>query len=405
MYNKSRLFIASCLALVTTAFAFSIRAGILNELGIDMELNKVQLGFLNQMAFFGFPAATIIGGYLYNVIGAKKMIWLAFIFHAIGIVSTIIAPNYIVLLFSSFFIGFANGTVEAACNPLVASMYKENQTTMLNRFHVWFPGGVAIGALLSYFMGVQMGVSWQVQIALMLVPTIIYGFLFWGQHFPKGEEAGEQSVGSNIKGMLNPLFFFMLGCMILTANTELSTQQWIEFLLKVSSSIHPLLILALITGLMGLGRLFAGPVVHSLNPIGVLFFSAIIAFGAIFLMSKAEGNLVYVSAVLFAIGVCYFWPTMLGFVAEYIPKSGALGLSIIGGMGMLATGIMQPIVGAWIQKGEAIAKSKDLVDDAAQLVAGQYALTNLVYFPAILIVAFGILFVMRGKLEEQRTKH
>jgi MFS family permease len=403
MYSKSRLFTASCFALVTTAFAFAIRAGILSELSTKLNLNDTQLGYINQMAILGFPIATMIGGYLYNVLGAKKMIWVAFISHLIGIVSTIFAGSFGVLLISNFFIGFANGSVEAACNPLVASMYKDNQTTMLNRFHVWFPGGIFLGALISQFL-TGAGASWQVQVAVMLIPMVIYGYLFMGQHFPKGEEAGEASLGSNLKGIFTPLYIFMLLCMVLTANAELSTQQWIERLLGAASG-QPMLVLAMVTGLMAVGRFFAGPVVHRLNPIGVLFISAIIACLGIFLMSKAEGGMVYVSAILFAIGVCYFWPTMLGFVAEYIPKSGALGLSLIGGVGMFATGIMQPIVGGWIDSARNKATAAGLTGDAAELAAGQYALSNLMIFPAILILAFGILFVMRGKLEEQRVKH
>jgi MFS family permease len=404
MYNKSRLFIASCFALVTTAFAFAIRAGILSELSTKLNLNDTQLGYINQMAILGFPIATMVGGYLYNVLGAKKMIWVAFISHLVGIVSTIFAGSFGVLLVSNFFIGFANGSVEAACNPLVAGMYKNNQTTMLNRFHVWFPGGIFLGALLSQFL-TGAGATWQMQVAVMLIPMAIYGYLFMGQHFPKGEEAGEASLSSNLKGIFTPLYIFMLVCMVLTANAELSTQQWIERLLGAASG-KPMLVLAMVTGLMAVGRFFAGPVVHRLNPIGVLFISAIIACLGIFLMSKTDGGvMVYVSAILFAIGVCYFWPTMLGFVAEYIPKSGAMGLSLIGGVGMFATGIMQPIVGGWIDSARNKATASGLTGDAAELAAGQYALSNLMIFPAILIVAFGILFFMRGKLEEQRAKH
>ncbi len=404
MYSKSRLFIASCFALVTTAFAFAIRAGILSELSTKLNLNDTQLGYINQMAILGFPIATMVGGYLYNVLGAKKMIWVAFVSHLVGIVSTIFAGSFGVLLISNFFIGFANGSVEAACNPLVAGMYKNNQTTMLNRFHVWFPGGIFLGALISQFL-TGAGATWQMQVAVMLIPMAIYGYLFMGQHFPKGEEAGEASLGSNLKGIFTPLYIFMLLCMVLTANAELSTQQWIERLLGAASG-QPMLVLAMVTGLMAVGRFFAGPVVHRLNPIGVLFISAIIACLGIFLMSKTDGGvMVYVSAILFAIGVCYFWPTMLGFVAEYIPKSGAMGLSLIGGVGMFATGIMQPVVGGWIDSARNKATASGLTGDAAELAAGQYALSNLMIFPAILIVAFGILFFMRGKLEEQRTKH
>jgi len=320
--NRSRLFTASCLALVVTAMTFAIRAGILNELGTDFGLSNTELGWVNSMAFLGFPIATIFGGFLYNILGAKKLMLLAFISHLLGLVLTIFAGGFWGLLISTFLIGFANGTVEAACNPMIADMYYDNQTTMLNKFHVWFPGGIVIGALVAYFMG-NAGIGWQIQIGVMLIPTFIYGFLFFGQEFPKMENM-ETDTGVNLKKMFTtPLYVFMIFCMTLTATTELGTQQWVEKILG-NAGAHPMLILVLVTGLMAVGRSFAGPVVHRINPVGILLGSSIIATIGIGLMSVATGGMVYLAAVIFAIGVMYFWPTMIDFVGEYMPETGPL---------------------------------------------------------------------------------
>lgn len=397
--NKNRLFLASCISLVVTAMTFAIRAGILGQLGNDFGLSDTQLGFVNSMAFWGFPVATIFGGLVYNTVGPKKLMVIAFVSHLLGILLTIFAGGFWTLLISTFFIGFANGSVEAACNPLIADMYSKKRTIMLNKFHVWFPGGIVIGALLSKFM-TDASLSWQLQIAAMLIPTLLYGFLFFAQKFPKNENiVSDTSI--NIKNLLAPLFLFMVICMTLTATTELGTQQWVERILG-NSGASPMLILAMITGLMAVGRYFAGPIIHKFNPPGVLWISSIIAAIAIYLMSTATGNMVYVSAILFAIGVMYFWPTMIGFVSEYIPKSGALGMSIIGGAGMFATGIWQPVIGSWLDKARDTALASGLTAEQAELVAGQTTLGNIVYFPIILIVLFGILFFNRKKLEALR---
>jgi fucose permease len=240
--------------------------------------------------------------------------------------------------------------------------------------------------------------GWQLQIAVMLVPCIAYAALFWGQKFPEAEQAGQTSVSANLAGMLNPLFFFMVFCMVLTANTELSTQQWVGFLLKQSGA-QPMLVLALTTGLMAVGRYFAGPVIHRFNPTGVLWGSAIVAALGIYLLSITTGPVTYLAAIMFAVGVCYFWPTMLGFVGESIPSSGALGMSLVGGAGMLATGIAQPIVGGWLDAAKTQATAQGLSGDAAELVAGQATLQHLLTFPLILIVAFGALwfYMRKGK--------
>lgn len=398
--NRGRLFNASCIALAVTAMTFAIRAGILSQLGTDFGLSDTQLGWVNSMAFWGFPLATIFGGLLYNVLGARRLMWLAFISHLIGLVMTIYAGGFWGLLISTFLIGFANGTVEAACNPMIADMYYDNQTTMLNRFHVWFPGGIVIGSLVSQFMtGMDMG--WQLQIAIMIIPTLIYGALIFGQEFPESENI-ETSTSTNIQNLLTPLFLFMALCMTLTATTELGTQQWVERILGKAGA-SPMLVLALVTGLMAVGRYFAGPIVHRLNPVGVLFISSIIATLGIFLMSSATGGMVYVAAILFAIGVMYFWPTMIGFVGEYLPKTGPLGMSLIGGAGMFATGIWQPVIGGWLDSARETAIASGATADAADLVAGQATLSNIAIFPAILIVLFGILFMNRKKLEERRV--
>ncbi len=398
--NKNRLFIAACISLIVTAMTFAIRAGILGQLGTDFALSDTELGFVNSMAFLGFPVATVFGGLLYNSVGARTLMIIAFISHLLGLVLTIFAGGFWTLLISTFFIGFANGSVEAACNPLVADMYTQNRTTMLNKFHVWFPGGIVIGALVSKFM-TDFGLGWKLQIAIMIIPTIIYGVLFLGQKFPKNENmVADTKV--NIKSLLSPLFIFMLVCMTLTATTELGTQQWVEKILG-STGANPMLILAMVTGLMAVGRYFAGPIIHRLNPPGVLLVSSIIAAVAIYLMSSATGGMVYVAAILFAIGVCYFWPTMIGFISEYAPKTGALGMSLIGGAGMLATSIWQPVIGSWLDKAKAAAVESGATVEVAELMAGQKTLSNIAIFPMVLVVLFGILYTQRKKLEAKRV--
>ena len=398
--SKKILFNASCIALIVTAMTFAIRAGILVELGNDFNLNNTQLGWINSMAFWGFPVATIFGGLLYNYFGPKKLLVAAFLSHLVGLVMTIYADGFTTLLISSFLIGFANGSVEAACNPLIADMYSNSRTTMLNKFHVWFTGGIVIGALATNFMN-SFGLGWQLKIAIMILPTLIYGYMFFKALFPKSENI-DTDTSNNIKSLFTPLFIFVAVCMTLTATTELGTQQWLQPLLEKSGA-SPMLILAMVTGIMAVGRYFAGPIVHKLNPIGVLFMSAIVSTVAIYMMSIVDGTMLYGASILFAFGVCYFWPTMIGFVSEYMPKTGALGMSLVGGMGMFATGIWNPIIGSWIDTNTQTALDSGLTQDLAEIAAGKATLGNMTYFPLILIVFFGILFLNRKNLEKLRV--
>jgi MFS family permease len=232
----------------------------------------------------------------------------------------------------------------------------------------------------------------------MLIPTAIYGYLIFTTPFPKSANI-ETSTGTNIRHLFTPLYLFMIVCMTLTATTELGTQQWVGRVLSETGA-HPMILLALSTGLMALGRQFAGPLVHRLHAVGVLFVSAILAAAGLYLLSIATGAMVYVAIIVFAIGVCYFWPCMIGFVSEYIPKTGALGMSLLGGAGMFAVSIWNPVIGGWIDASRAAAATTMTDPSAIELAAGQATLTKMTLFPVILIVAFGILFAMRSRLEK-----
>ncbi|TFV93245.1 MFS transporter [Algoriphagus kandeliae] len=390
--NRTALFNASCLALITTAFTFAIRAGILPQLGEDFGLTAEQLGFINSMWFLGFPISMILGGLFYHKLGPKVIMNIAFVTHTIGILMTIYAGGYTTLLISTLFIGFGNGCTEAACNPMIADMYTGvKMNKMLNRFHMWFPGGIVLGSLISKFM-TDAGMGWQPQIWVMMIPTIAYAVLFFGKAFPKPHVEAATSISSNIKAMISPLYIFLFICMSITAITEFGTQQWANVVLD-SSGASGMLILALTTGVMAVARFFAGPVVGKLGQTGVLLSGAVLAAIGTYMFSVVTGPVAYVAAVVFALGVAYFWPVMVGAVAQRVPLSGALGMSIIGGVGMFSTAIWQPIIGSWIDSARATNVAEGLTGAQLELATGQETLLKLTMFPSILIVLFIILFI------------
>src|SRR6478735_3192372 len=205
---RKELFTASCLALLVTSLSFGIRAGILSKLGSEFNLSASELGTIAATAFWGFPLAVVIGGFIVDIIGMKRLLVLAFIFHLVGIVMTITASGYWTLFLSTLLIGIANGTVEAACNPLVASLFPDKKTTKLNHFHLWFPGGIFIGTLIVFLLN-KINIGWQVQVGLMIVPTLIYGYLFSKLEFPVTERVSKGiSTGQMYKSLLSPLFIF-----------------------------------------------------------------------------------------------------------------------------------------------------------------------------------------------------
>lgn len=432
--NQKRLFIAACLALLVTAITFAIRAKIEGVFTDVYGLSKEEVGRAFAPAFWGFAIAMFAGGYFIDLVKTKSIIWAAFAMHLIGIVLLLMAKDYISLFVANVFIGLGNGSVEAACNPLVTALFPGKRTKMLNRFHVWFPGGIVIGGILAWLIMDQINLPWEVLVGVLFIPLAIYGFLFFGQKIPETERVTSgvsykemmRNIGAPVTitlavifmilmatnatvadtvtasyilpliivaivtvfiiiegravNKISLLFPFIFGCMLLTASTELGTTQWINALLE-TNGINPMIILVVVTGIMAVGRFFAGGLIHSLNPTGVLLGSSIIAALGLYLLSISSGPaMTLASAAVFAVGVCYFWPTMIGVASEYVPKSGALGMSILGGAGFVATSMVLPIMGRSIEtSGPAI------------------TLRNMMVLPIILIVAFVILYVLINK--------
>ncbi len=439
-FNRNRLFVASCLALLVTAMTFAIRAKIEGVFHDDFGLTREQIGYAFGPAFWGFAVAMFAGGFFIDIVRTRTVVWMAFGLHLIGIFLLLLSRDMTSLFVANVFIGLGNGSVEAACNPLVTAMYPEKKTKMLNKFHVWFPGGIVIGGLLAWLVMDIFGLSWVVLVSLLIVPLLLYGFLFLGQHIPETERVTSgysykdmlRSIGAPftitalvlfmilaasvpslsvnfestvpyiiigvilllviIEGrMINKihlLFPFFLFCMLLTASTELGTMQWINALLE-KNSINPMIILVVVTGIMAVGRYFAGGLVHRLNPPGVLLGSAIISAGGLWLLSISTGPaFTLLSAAVFAVGVCYFWPTMIGVASEYIPESGALGMSILGGAGFVAVSMILPIMGRSIEES-----------------GPEITLRNMSILPLILIGAFLFLVIYIAKTRKADKQH
>ncbi|WP_371395918.1 sugar MFS transporter [Fretibacter rubidus] len=400
---RKKLFLLSCIALTVTAMTFSIRAGMMTTLGGEFTMTGRQLGIAAAMFGFGFPIATVFGGLIYNRVGPRTIMIIAFLGHLAGLGLWIASGSFLAFAISTFFIGLANGSVEAACNPMIAELYPEQKTTILNRFHVWFPGGLAIGALAAFAIQALLGSggmqTWKIEVAIMLVPTLIYGWMVFTTRFPDvtSDNSKQTDTKANFLAMLSPLFIIMCLIMTVTAATELGTNQWVGGLLEASGA-SPLIVLALVSIIMAFGRYFAGPLVHAFNTTGVLLFSAIVSALGIFLLSISTGGMIYLAAIVFAIGITYFWPTMIGFIAEYKSDTGALGMSVLGGAGMVGFSIWAPVIGGWIDSETAKAEAAGVVGDAVQLAAGQATLGKILFFPIALTLAFGLLFVLRNRL-------
>jgi MFS family permease len=397
--HKQRLFVASCISLVTTAMVFAIRGDIETAMSAAFQLTKEQMGTIWSPAFWAFTISIFISGALVDLVGLRALHILSAVGYFLGIGLVLAAPHPTApiaslfehsgttMLYAGFLtMGLSQGLVEGVINPLVATIYSDQKTKRLNMLHAWWPGGMVIGGLLAVFMTQAFNASWQVKLGTILVPAVVYLLMALTMSYPQTERvASNVSTGDMWKEMAKPLFLLLFLCMWMTAAAELGPDQWFPTVMgALVPQLQGVLFLVYTAGLMFLFRTFGSGVAHR-SPVATLFVCSILTgIGLYWLGGLQPGTsaiVAFAAATVFGVGKSYFWPTMIGLTAEQFPRGGALLISIMGGTGMLSVAVALPLMGARIDKYGAGA--------ALQMVA---------ILGAILAVIFGALyFYFRAK--------
>ncbi len=403
--HVSRLFIACIISLVATSFGFIVRAILLNEWGVLFNLTETQKGAIQGAGLFPFALSIILFSLIIDRVGYGRLMVVAWVLHVVSAVMTMTASSYTYLYLGTFLFALANGAVEAVINPATATMFPKKKTHYLNILHAGWPGGLVLGGILAISMsGLEGAHVWRLKIGLFLIPTLVYGFLLLGQKWPVQERVAARvsyremlqefgwgsclivaffvakaldEVARNIfdralPGLLiglltivptliliftirsfgRPMFIFLLLVMVLLATTELGTDSWIASLmtpvLRAFGENAGSWVLIYTSFIMFVLRFFAGPIVHRINPLGLLASSAAIAAVGLFWLARSGSVAlaVFLAATLYGLGKTYFWPTTLGVVSEQFPKGGALTLNAIAGVGVIAVGVVgNPFLG------------------------------------------------------------
>jgi MFS family permease len=322
--------------------------------------------------------------------------------------------GYLLLYWGSIILGLGNGTVEAYVNPVVATLFSKDKTKWLNMLHAGWPAGLVIGGLCTIALATQAATGdWRIVLGLILVPAVVSFFMLVGLNFPKSEreqagvsyvemlkelgvfgafvgfglvfaQLGEVHLGNILplskavvwtltvlvviafgvitKSFGRPLLAFLIIIMMPLATTEIGTDGWISSLMEEpmkAAGYNAGWVLVYTSAIMMLLRFCAGPIVHKLSPLGLLASCATLAVLGLTALSRTNGAglaVIFVAATLYAVGKTFFWPTMLGVTAEQCPKGGALTLNAVGGIGMLAVGILGfPFIG-YLQESTATKK-------------------------------------------------
>lgn len=400
--NAQRLLWAGFMAILAAGVGFAIRGGIFDNWASAYNFSATQLGAIGGAGFSGFCFGIIIGGVLCDKIGYGKLIATAFVLHVLSAVVTFGASTpsnaYTMLYWGMFLFALANGCLEAVANPLVATLFPNNRTHYLNILHASWPAGLILGGMLGWILDDQMKVDWKIQLSLYLIPTVVYGVMFMGQSFPKSEASkkglklGEMlqdvgilgglvicfllsmfigdvlksvpGVGDNAKyvgyaagGILlvgigvitkfsigSALLFVLFITHALVGAVELGTDGWIQNITgNILSSSEGKILFVFTSALMFALRFCADFIEKKIgiSPIGILLTSAILACIGLNLTSRIDAFAgALLALTVYGIGKTFFWPTMLAVASDRFPRTGAIAISIMGGIGMMSAGLI-----------------------------------------------------------------
>lgn len=398
--NASRLLWAGFMAILAAGVGFAIRGGIFDNWGKEFGFTAAQLGAIGGAGFSGFCFGIIIGGVIVDKIGYGKLVAIALLGHIISAVVTFGATTpenaYNFLFWGMFIFAYANGTLEAVANPLVATLFPHNRTHFLNILHASWPAGMVLGSVAGWILDDKLALNWKLQLALYLVPTVLYAVMFLGQKFPKSEAAAKGAsfvqmfksvgiLGSLVACYLLALFFgdifkgvspehaqwigygvggvlliiagvmtgFSVGSILLfvlfvthalVGAVELGTDGWIQNITGNLFTSEQGKYLFIWTSAIMFGLRFCAHFIETklkLSPVGLLCVCAIIACIGLNLASNMNTfPMALIALGIYALGKTFFWPTMLAVVGDRYPQTGAVAMSIMGGIGMLSAGLI-----------------------------------------------------------------
>ncbi|NKB97646.1 MAG: MFS transporter [Pseudomonadales bacterium] len=354
--NRRLLFVLSNLAIFMIGLGFAVRSNIAPDLqadlfnSIDLARSAAMVGEVIAATFIGFALTLLFGGALVDWIGMKRVLYFAafgYIAGSILVFFAIGADSYW-LVYSGFLLtGLGWGAVEAATNPLIATIYPEEKTHRLNILHAWWPAGIVVGGIAG--LGLEaIGFGWEINLALLLLPGLVLAWLVSRADFPVTERVARGISTSEMFSQLvkSPGFFIWVFCMMGTVTAELAPGQWVDLTLSNVVGMPGIWVLIYVSALMFVMRHFAGPIVAKISSVGLLVFSTASAALGLYALSVADSPiLAFLAATIWGVGVCYLYPTMLGSVAERYPAGGAFFLGIMGFAGGMATQFILPIMG------------------------------------------------------------
>ena len=418
--DRKKLYHIGNLSIFMIGLGFAVRANIAPNLQaeiydrIDMLHSAAMVGAALGATFTGFAFTLLFGSALVDLVGMRRMLLFAalgYIAGALGLLLAATTPEagYVstLVLVSLLLTGLGWGAVEAASNPMVASLYPEEKAHRLNILHAWWPAGIVVGGLLGVAIS-TLGWSWKLNMLVLLLPAIALTIMIWSAVFPVTERvATGVSYGEMIAELFRrPLFWLFWVCMYFTATSELAPGQWVNISLSNIVGMQGIILLVYVSGLMFVMRHFAGPIVKRISDVGLMFMGCLAAGIGLYLLSIANSPLLaFGAATVWGIGVCYMWPTMLAITSDRFPRGGAVALGLMGFAGGMAIQFVLPQMGQIFDnaKAEAAGGADKLATLAPEALAEVVRYASVESFqavaiaPLLMLPVFGLVWFLDRK--------
>jgi len=311
---------------------------------------------------------------------------------------------YILLYMGTFIFGLANGTLEAVANPLVATLFPNNRTHYLNILHASWPAGLVLGGFAGALLGSSWSWKAQLALFLIPTigyGLMFFGQRMpKSEASEKGLSLGEMmkdvgllggavvcllivlfckealggmlallskndfftsptwsylswavgivlwlSVGGLTRGSIGAWLLFVLFMVhALVGAVELGTDSWIQNITGNILTPTQGKVLFVFTSAVMFGLRFCAHFIEKnlkFSPVGILVSCATLACIGLNLVSGLATFGTAMGALLvYAVGKTFFWPTMLAVTSDRFPRTGAVAISIMGGIGMMSAGLI-----------------------------------------------------------------
>lgn len=420
--NKSAVYWICVLALFSAALSFSVRTGASGAIKAALLDPEVPLRSGEMIAnalgnaFLGFALSLIVISPLLDVIGAKRVILFAAACFILGPILILLSPSmagidavYAMLTAGMVATGFGWGATEATINPVIAALYANEKTGKLNALHAWWPAGIVIGGLASLLFFQQFELGWQALVAIIPIPAVIFGLWALTQPFPKTEST---NLGVPFGEMIaepfkHPGFWIFPAIMFLTASAELAPGSWVDVALTQTVGMPGIVVLIYVAAIMFVMRHFAGYLEHRVGDMGLLCLCTVPAALGLYLLSVANSPFTaLVAATLWAIGVCFMWPTMLAAAARRYPRGGPWSIGILGFAGAMAIYFVLPEIGKIYDQakleaagGEAAFAGLSAGPEMQRVLAyaAEQSFQVIAIIPAVLFFVFGAVWLVERR--------